>query len=194
MSACWVRVGMPVDGLPRWMSKMTAGISAKYARPMNSCISEMPGPEVAVKARAPFQRGADHHADRGQLVLGLDDRVALLLAVGVAAQPLAMRREGLGERGGRRDRVPGAHRGAAVDRAQGRGVVAADEDAVADLVALFEPEAERAIERLGAPIRGRAASACRFGLISVSLPRNCSPISFSIAGTSMSSSADSTPR
>src|SRR5712691_9298992 len=55
MSACWVRVGMPVDGLPRWMSKMTAGISAKYDRPINSCISEMPGPEVAVKARAPFQ-------------------------------------------------------------------------------------------------------------------------------------------
>src|SRR5712691_11654385 len=55
MSACWVRVGMPVDGLPRWISKMTAGISEKYDRPMNSCISEMPGPEVAVKARAPFQ-------------------------------------------------------------------------------------------------------------------------------------------
>src|ERR1700679_2093508 len=33
---------------------ITAGISAKYERPMNSCISEMPGPEVAVKARAPF--------------------------------------------------------------------------------------------------------------------------------------------
>src|SRR6266849_2794649 len=55
MSACWVRVGMPVDGLPRWISKMTAGISAKYESPMNSVISEMPGPEVAVKARAPFQ-------------------------------------------------------------------------------------------------------------------------------------------
>src|SRR3954468_10717430 len=55
MSACCVRVGMPVDGLPRWMSKMTAGISAKYDSPMNSCISEMPGPEVAVKERAPFQ-------------------------------------------------------------------------------------------------------------------------------------------
>src|SRR5216683_5598705 len=55
MSACWVRVGMPVDGLPRWISKMTAGISAKYASPMNSCINEMPGPEVAVNARAPFQ-------------------------------------------------------------------------------------------------------------------------------------------
>jgi hypothetical protein len=46
---------MPVDGLPRWISNMTAGISAKYASPMNSCISEMPGPEVQVKARAPFQ-------------------------------------------------------------------------------------------------------------------------------------------
>src|SRR5438309_8359164 len=46
---------MPVDGLPRWMSKSTVGISAKYESPMNSCISEMPGPEVAVKARAPFQ-------------------------------------------------------------------------------------------------------------------------------------------
>src|ERR1700740_3819129 len=37
------------------MFMITAGISAKYERPMNSVISEMPGPEVAVKARAPFQ-------------------------------------------------------------------------------------------------------------------------------------------
>jgi hypothetical protein len=48
-------VGIPVEGLPRCTSKITAGISAKYASPMNSCISDMPGPEVAVKARAPFQ-------------------------------------------------------------------------------------------------------------------------------------------
>ena len=54
ISVCWVRVGMPVDGPARCTSKITAGISAKYASPMNSCISEMPGPEVAVKARAPF--------------------------------------------------------------------------------------------------------------------------------------------
>src|SRR4029078_4878093 len=33
----------------------TAGIWPKYASPMNSCISEMPGPEGAVNARAPFQ-------------------------------------------------------------------------------------------------------------------------------------------
>src|ERR1700681_190371 len=55
MSHCWVRVGMPVEGPARCTFMITAGISAKYERPMNSCISEMPGPEVAVKARAPFQ-------------------------------------------------------------------------------------------------------------------------------------------
>src|SRR5258708_7611370 len=54
-SHCCVRVGMPVEGPARCTSKITAGISAKYAKPRNSCISEMPGPEVAVKARAPFQ-------------------------------------------------------------------------------------------------------------------------------------------
>src|SRR5579863_7062933 len=45
---------MPVDGPERCTSKITAGISAKYASPTNSCISEMPGPLVAVNARAPF--------------------------------------------------------------------------------------------------------------------------------------------
>src|SRR5260370_28619060 len=55
MSHCWVRVGIPVEGPARCTFMITAGISAKYERPMNSCISEMPGPEVAVKARAPFQ-------------------------------------------------------------------------------------------------------------------------------------------
>ena len=28
-SDCWVRVGMPVDGPPRWTSNTTTGISAK---------------------------------------------------------------------------------------------------------------------------------------------------------------------
>src|ERR1043165_2160604 len=46
---------MPVDGPPRCTLTITAGTSANDARPMNSVISEMPGPEVAVKARAPFQ-------------------------------------------------------------------------------------------------------------------------------------------
>src|SRR5207245_1853075 len=54
-SDCGVRVGMPVDGPPRCTFTMTAGTSAKAASPMNSVISEMPGPEVLVKAREPFQ-------------------------------------------------------------------------------------------------------------------------------------------
>ncbi len=50
-----MRVGMPVDGPPRCTLMIVAGISAKYASPMNSVISDTPGPDVAVKARAPFQ-------------------------------------------------------------------------------------------------------------------------------------------
>src|SRR4029079_16078232 len=46
---------MPVEGPPRCTLVIVTGISAKYARPMNSVISETPGPDVAVKARAPFQ-------------------------------------------------------------------------------------------------------------------------------------------
>ena len=46
---------------------------------MNSFISEMPGPAVGVNARAPAHDGANHHADGGQLVLGLDNREAVLL-------------------------------------------------------------------------------------------------------------------
>ncbi len=49
-----MRVGIPVEGPPRCTSMIVTGISAKYARPINPCISEIPGPEVAVKARAPF--------------------------------------------------------------------------------------------------------------------------------------------
>src|SRR5512133_2298964 len=45
---------MPVDGPPRCTLMIVAGISAKYASPMNSVISDTPGPEVAVNARAPF--------------------------------------------------------------------------------------------------------------------------------------------
>src|ERR1700742_3512133 len=54
MSHCWVRVGMPVEGPARCTFMITAGISAKYESPMNSVIKEIPGPEVAVKACAPF--------------------------------------------------------------------------------------------------------------------------------------------
>ena len=98
-----------------------------------------------MKARAPFQAGADHDADRGQLVLGLDDGEAVLLvAVGAVARAMALER--LGERGRRRDRIPGAHGRAAVDGAERRRAVALDEDAVADGVRLLQLHADRAFE------------------------------------------------
>ena len=39
----------PVEGPLRWTSKMTVGISDMMPRPRFSCISEKPGPLVAVK-------------------------------------------------------------------------------------------------------------------------------------------------
>src|ERR1044072_2547195 len=45
---------MPVEGPARCTFMISAGVSAKYDRPMISVISEMPGPEVAEKSRAPF--------------------------------------------------------------------------------------------------------------------------------------------
>src|SRR5215469_8611689 len=99
----------------------------------------MPGPDVAVKARA-LPAGADHHADGGDLVFRLDDGELVLLRLRINAQVLAMRAEGFGKRGGRRDRVPGGDGRAAIDAAERRGIVAADEDAVAHLVALDDIE------------------------------------------------------
>ena len=97
-SACCVRVGIPVDGLPRCTSNSTAGISAKYARPMNSCISEMPGSRRAGERARAVPCGADDDADRRQLVLGLHDGVARLAGRRVGAEFLAVPRERFGQR------------------------------------------------------------------------------------------------
>ena len=43
---------------------------------MNSVISEMPGPGGRGERARAVPAGADDHADRGDLVLGLHDRVA----------------------------------------------------------------------------------------------------------------------
>ena len=59
-------------GPPRCTSMIVTGISAKYARPMNSLISEMRAGGGGEGARA-VPAGADHDADRGELVFGLDD-------------------------------------------------------------------------------------------------------------------------
>src|SRR5690606_38608359 len=85
--------------------------------------------------------GADHHADRSQFVLRLDDGVAGFLGVGIVPVALAVGGEGLRQRRRRGDRVPGADRGTAVYAAQGGGGIALHEDLVADRVATFDPEA-----------------------------------------------------
>ena len=64
------------------------------------------------------------------------------------AQPLAVAGERVGQRGGRRDRIPGADGGAAVDRAERGRAVALDEDAVADLVGLLDAQPDRAFQIL----------------------------------------------
>ena len=50
---------------------------------MNSFISEMPGPDGGRERARAGPAGADHHADRGQFVLGLQDREAVLLGLGI---------------------------------------------------------------------------------------------------------------
>ena len=112
---------------------------------------------------------ADHHADRGQFVFGLDDRVALLAGVRVDAQLRAQYFWNASTTD--EDGVIGYQaqtRGAAVDAAQrGRGV-AVDEDAVADRVGALARAARsaRAAPRHGEPVaervevRRRAASPC----------------------------------
>ena len=47
-SACSVLVGMPVDGPARCTFTTTSGSSTATARPIASCFSAKPGPEVPV--------------------------------------------------------------------------------------------------------------------------------------------------
>ena len=96
----------------------------------------------------PIPRRADHDAERGKLVLGLDDGEAVLAGFRIDAVARAMARECFGKRGGRRDGVPGANRGAAVECAERRRRVALDIDAVADRVGALDLEADRAGEML----------------------------------------------
>ena len=86
------------------------------------------------------------------LVLALHDRVLGLAGFRIVPQLLAVGAEGVRQRGGRRDRIPGADGGAAIDRAERGGVVALDEDAVADLVGLLDPEPDRAFQVLQRPV------------------------------------------
>src|SRR5207302_6917048 len=88
--------------------------------------------------------GADHDTERGKLVFGLNDGVAVLAGFRINAIATAMSDEGLGKRGGGRDRIPGAHCRTTVERAECRRRVAFDIDALADRVRAPDLESDRA--------------------------------------------------
>ena len=88
---------------------------------MNSVISEMPGPEVAVKARAPFQPAPTTMPIEASSSLGLHDGVVLATGGRIDAELVAEYFwNASGDRRGRGDRIPRRHRGAAIDHAQRR--------------------------------------------------------------------------
>ena len=153
---------MPVEGPPRITSTTTTGTSAATARPMRL------GHQRESRAGGRRQRGhaavrrADRHVDRGQLVLGLQQR---------AADLGQRRRHPFEQLGRRRDRIGGDEAHAAADRAVARGLVAADQPALAGRLA----HARRAAAARAWPAAASmpACSAVRFAFsaVRVALPR-----------------------
>jgi hypothetical protein len=158
---------------------------------MNSVISDTPGPEVAVKARAPFQP-APITMPMGQLVLGLHDGIVVLTGGGVNAELGAVLLERLGNRGRRGDRVPGGHRGAAIHQAQSRGAVAVGKNLVTHVVGSLHPHTQRRLHVL-LDVVAPQVQRLHVGLKQRSLPLYCSAKSFSNTSASTSSSTDSAP-
>src|SRR6202021_1736354 len=110
---------------------------------MNSCISEMPGPEVAVKARAPF-----HDAP---MTMPIEASSSSPCTMAYFALPVSascrsflqwLAKASASEDDG----------GTAIDRAERGGAVAFDENAVADLIGLLHAQADRAFEILQRPV------------------------------------------
>ncbi len=119
---------------------------------MNSVISEMPGPEVAVKARAPFQAAPITMPIEASSSSPCTMAYFALPVSGSCRSFLQWLGEGLRHRRRRRDRIPGADGGAAIDGAERRRAVAFHEDAVADLVGLLHPQPDRAFQILQRPV------------------------------------------
>ena len=111
------------------------------------------------RARA-VPRGAEHDADRGELVLGLHDAVAPLAGLRILAIALAERLERVHQRRRRRDRVPRADRRARIQAAERRGRVAVDHDVAGRLVQRLHALRQRAGE-----IRARVVEAEIDGLL-----------------------------
>ena len=84
--------------------------------------------------------GAEHHADRGDLVLGLDDRVGRLARGLVDAMLLHVPDQRFGQRRRRRDRIPGDDGDAGEHRAERAGGVPLDQDLAVGLVHALDRE------------------------------------------------------
>ncbi len=84
-------VGRPVDGPPRWMSTISSGSSIDTASDVVSLLSATPGPLVVVTPRWPANDGAERHADRGDLVLGLHGADPEVLVLGEFVEDVAGR-------------------------------------------------------------------------------------------------------
>ena len=108
----------------------------------------MPGPDVAVNDARAVPAAADGNADGRQLVLGLHDAVQPPAVLG-HAHALGIFLVGLGQRGRRRDRIPGAHGGAGIDGAEARRIVARHQDLALGALGWPHADRQRAIEILG---------------------------------------------
>ena len=105
-----------------------------------------------MKARAPFQDAPMTMPIEASSSSPWTMAYLALPVFGIVPQLLAMAGEGVRQRRRRRDRIPGADGGAAIDRAERGGAVALDEDAVADLVGFLDPQADRAFQVLQRPV------------------------------------------
>ncbi len=91
-------------------------------------MSDRPGPEVAVNARAPFQLAPNTMPMAASSSSAWMNAKFFLPVAGSTRSRSANSLERVHERGGRRDRIPGAHRGAGEHAAKARRGVAVDED------------------------------------------------------------------
>ncbi len=101
----------------------------------------MPGPDVAVNARAPFPHGADDHADGRQLILGLDESEILPARVRINPHAIAEALVGIHYRRRGRDRVPGGDRRPRIHTSEPCGGIAVYENMSRGLVELRHPAA-----------------------------------------------------
>ena len=90
----------------------------------------------------------DHHADGSQFVFGLHDGIVMLAGSRVYPELVAIFLECLRYRRGRRDGIPGRHRGTAVNEPQCGGTVAISEDLVTHVIGLLHTNAQRGREML----------------------------------------------